>query len=121
MRVKDLGFERRPALAESAQRFMENGLPETVEAVESEDPEIFDRVLESFTHMFNTCNAAGDVPQIHVNEPAVRQTLSGGNKKSHACYRHGFSPNMINRYEILTFLPAFSFSLGIEIVNTPFS
>jgi hypothetical protein len=63
----------------------------------------------------------GNVPQIHVNEPAVRQTLSGGNKKSHACYRHGFSPNMINRYEILTFLPAFSFSLGIEIVNTPFS
>ena len=66
------GLERRPARAASAESFMNHAIPEMEKAIESEDPDLFQKEFENFTQSCNACHAAEQVPHFTVKEPEAR-------------------------------------------------
>ncbi len=68
----DRGLERRPARAESADPFINHAIPEMENAIQSEDPDLFQREFENFTQSCNACHAAEQVPHFNVKEPETR-------------------------------------------------
>ena len=70
----DRGLERRPARASSAQSFVNHAIVEMEEAIEAEDPDVFQREFNNFTRSCNACHAAEGVPHFNVKVPETRQS-----------------------------------------------
>ncbi len=69
------GFERRPAREASAEEFMNEDLPGVKEAINAEDPELFEERMEVLTNSCNICHALEEVPFMQVRLPSVRSTV----------------------------------------------
>ena len=69
-----LGFERRPARAESAmaQSFMDNVLPEMLEAIETQDPEQFEISFEDLRNNCNACHQVEEMGHLEMRTPVRR-------------------------------------------------
>jgi hypothetical protein len=70
----ELGLERRPKRAASAQVFLAAALPQMKEAIERKDAEFFNQRFTAFTAACNTCHAMEKVAFMQVAPP--RQRLS---------------------------------------------
>ncbi len=70
----ELGLERRPARALSAQQFMTKAIPDVEEAIESRDPEMFERRIDMMMNTCNSCHALEDMEFLTVKPPLQRQS-----------------------------------------------
>lgn len=70
----ELGLERRPERAASAQQFMASAIPDLLEAIEARDPEMFDRRVNVLMNTCNSCHALEDMPFLTVKPPVERRS-----------------------------------------------
>ena len=70
----ELGLERRPARAASAQQFLTSAIPELVKATEERDPENFERRINNLMNTCNSCHALEDMPFLTVKIPVERRS-----------------------------------------------
>lgn len=72
-----LGFERRPKRAASAQSFLTTALPGVREAIAQRDPALFDQRFTAMTASCTACHAAERVGFVTVGPPATRLSPAG--------------------------------------------
>ncbi|TVR72914.1 MAG: hypothetical protein EA408_05980 [Marinilabiliales bacterium] len=70
----ELGLERRPARAASAQQFMTKAIPDVEEAIDARNPEMFDRRINLMLNTCNSCHALEDMPFLTVKPPLQRKS-----------------------------------------------
>ena len=68
----EMGLERRPKRAASAQPFLNGVLPEIEKALDQQDIEAFREKFNILTQGCNTCHAAEEVPHFIVQQPEHR-------------------------------------------------
>lgn len=66
------GLERRSERAASAQQFMNSAIPDLEKAIETRDPEIFERRFMVMLNTCNSCHALEDMPFLTVKVPVIR-------------------------------------------------
>ena len=70
----ELGLERRPARAASAQQFLNSAVPELIKAVEERDHESFERRINNLMNNCNSCHALEEMPFLTVKIPVERRS-----------------------------------------------
>lgn len=68
------GLERRPARAASAQQFLTSAVPDLEKAIETKDPEMFERRFIVMLNTCNSCHALEDMPFLTVRIPVERRS-----------------------------------------------
>ncbi len=70
----ELGLERRPERAASAQQFMTKAIPDVEEAIGERDPEMFERRIDMMMNTCNSCHALEDMEFLTVKPPLQRRS-----------------------------------------------
>ncbi len=70
----ELGLERRPARAASAQQFMTSAIPDLKEAIDARDPGMFEMRINIMINTCNSCHALEEMPFLTVKEPLERRS-----------------------------------------------
>ncbi len=70
----ELGLQRRPARAASAELFINKAIPDVAGAIEERDPESFERSINLMMNTCNSCHALEEMPFLTVNVPVERRS-----------------------------------------------
>lgn len=70
----ELGIERRPKRAASAQNFLTNAVPFMKQAIEKKDPKAFDAQFKLLTVACNTCHAMEKMAFVQIHPPDQRHS-----------------------------------------------
>ncbi len=70
----ELGLQRRPERAASAELFINKAIPDVAGAIEERDPESFERSINLMMNTCNSCHALEEMPFLTVNVPVERRS-----------------------------------------------
>lgn len=70
----ELGLERRPARAASAQQFMTSAIPDLKEAIDERDQGMFETRINIMMNTCNSCHALEEMPFLTVKPPLQRKS-----------------------------------------------